>query len=138
MSLKQEVRILLLLSLFKIYILYYFDNKKLEKLSKDVNENKLEWFSHENNLRAEDRKKVNFEPFLKKFRILFYYFKQIETESLIEKQNMLKNEIERLKSGLYEKDEMINKILKENEQLQHATIINKVFLPIFSSQAYFF
>lgn len=32
--------------------------KKMEEMEKILNENKLEWFSHENNLKGETKKKV--------------------------------------------------------------------------------
>ena len=57
----------------------------------------------------------------------------MEAETLLQKQNNLINEIERLHGNLYEKEERIKKLEKENDQLKYAVQINKVFILIFDS-----
>lgn len=57
----------------------------------------------------------------------------MEAETLLQKQNNLINEIERLHGNLYEKEERVKKLEKENDQLKYAVQINKVFILIFES-----
>lgn len=57
----------------------------------------------------------------------------MEAETLLQKQNNLINEIERLHGNLYEKEERIKKLEKENDQLKYAVQINKVSILIFEN-----
>jgi len=51
----------------------------------------------------------------------------MEAENLMQNQKNLKNEIERLNSDLYDREENIKRLTKENEQLKYAVKINKVY-----------
>lgn len=52
--------------------------------------------------------------------------KNSETEGLLQKYKTLNTEVENLNGALYEKEEHVKKLMRENDQLKYAVKINKV------------